>query len=53
LQTAFTPRAGEQPNPVNAPPPSPDPAPVRDPDPKVTPLDEDERIKDGIDIEER
>jgi hypothetical protein len=42
----------EQPNPLNDPPPSPDPAPVRDPDPKVTPLDDDKRIKDGIDIEE-
>lgn len=42
----------EQPNPVNDPPPSPDPAPVRDPDPKVTPLDDDKRIKDGIDIAE-
>jgi hypothetical protein len=43
----------EQPNPLNDPPPSPDPPPVRDPDPKVTPMDEDEHIKDGIDIEER
>jgi hypothetical protein len=42
----------EQPNPLNDPPPSPDPAPVRDPDPKVTPLDEDEHIKDGIEIKE-
>jgi hypothetical protein len=42
----------EQPNPLNDPPPSPDPAPVRDPDPKVTPLDEDEHLKDGIEINE-
>jgi hypothetical protein len=42
----------EQPNPVNDPEPSPDPAPIRDPDPKVTPLDDDERVKDGIEVNE-
>jgi hypothetical protein len=42
----------EQPNPLHDPPPSPDPAPVKDPDPKVTPLDEDEHLKDGIEIKE-
>jgi hypothetical protein len=42
----------EQPNPVKDPAPSPDPAPIRDPNPKVTPLDEDENIKDGIEVNE-
>lgn len=42
----------EQPNPVNDPPPSPDPEPIHDPDPKVTPLDEDKHIEDGIEVNE-
>jgi hypothetical protein len=42
----------EQPNPVDDPEPSPDPAPVRDPDPKVTPLDEDKHVEDGIEVNE-
>lgn len=42
----------ENPNPVDAPAPTPDPAPMRDPDPKVTPLDEDKKIEDGIEINE-
>lgn len=42
----------EQPNPVNDPDSIPDPAPVRDPDPVVTPLDDDEKIKDGIEVNE-
>lgn len=48
----------ERPNPLDKPPPSEDPPPPSNPDPvhrspKVTPLDEDEHIKDGIEVEER
>jgi hypothetical protein len=42
----------EKPNPVDEPVRSPDPAPIHDPDPKVTPLDEDQNIKDGIEVNE-
>lgn len=41
----------ENPNPDNSRPP-PDPAPVPDPDPKVTPLDPEEHIKEGIEVDE-
>jgi hypothetical protein len=41
----------ERPNPVDDSPP-PDPAPIPDPDPKVTPLDEDKKIEDGIELNE-
>jgi hypothetical protein len=42
----------ERPDPVEDPEPTDDPAPMRDPDPKVTPLDEDKKIEDGIEVNE-
>lgn len=42
----------ENPNPVDEPVKSPEPAPVRDPAPEVAPLDEDKKIKDGIEVSE-
>lgn len=50
----------ERPDPVDEPELPEDPAPVRDPEPaprspkapKVTPLDEDKNIEDGIEIKE-
>lgn len=42
----------ERPNPVDDPTPADEPVPMRDQDPKVTPLDEDKNIEDGIEINE-
>jgi hypothetical protein len=42
----------ENPNPADDSKRPPDPAPVPDPDPKTTPLDPDEHIKDGIEVNE-
>jgi hypothetical protein len=41
----------ERPDPIDDNPP-PDPAPFPDPDPKVTPLDEDKKVKEGIEVNE-
>lgn len=42
----------ENPNPADDSKRPPEPAPVPDPDPKTTPLDPDEHLKDGIEVNE-